>query len=356
MNLKNLTLMVTEKCNFHCSYCYHHQTDATMTWATARTAIERCLSQWARGTRVNIFFYGGEPLINVGLVQRAAHYAHQRGGVLKRKVTYSLTTNGSLLNREILRFFNDFHFTLELSFDGTAQGQRKGGTFKSLLQQIREIHSYPRIKLMINSVFTPRTIDKMAPSLQTLLDMGVTLANTSLCYTRRWNRPSIARADAAYRAITDMALAHHQRSGENVLVNFHKEGRRELWQCSAGQETLTVTASGEVWGCPLFYTYFRERPDSDLYDDFHFGHLQDLSSQDTLKLRQTARNYRCFRMDHFYTNRGPCFLCDQVAQCGMCPITIALAGNPLGKIPHYACQLNRIHNREYRRYHQAVNG
>jgi sulfatase maturation enzyme AslB (radical SAM superfamily) len=354
MSLKNLTLMVTEKCNFHCSYCYHRRTDATMTWPTAREAIDMYLRQWAGSRRSNIFFYGGEPLINIDLVERAAQYAKQQSKVLNKKVAYSMTTNGSLLNRGILDFLNDFKFTLELSFDGTAQNQRQRGTFEMLQQQIREIQSYPHIKLMVNSVFTPRTIDKMAASLKKIMDMGVRLINTSLCYTRRWNRPSIARADVAYRTITDMALAHYQRSGKNVLVNFHKNRRKGLWQCSAGQDSLTVTASGEVWGCPLFYSYFRERPDSDLYNDFHFGHFQDLSTHGALKLRQTARNYQRFRMDHFRTSRRPCFLCDQVQQCGMCPITIAMSGNSLGKIPTYACQLNKIHNREFRRFHRTI--
>ena len=355
MRLKSLSLLVAEDCNYNCSYCYHTKEDHMMDWGTAQRAIDLFLNQLSKNKKVNIFFYGGEPLLNFDLIQQAVNYCQQFAGTANKKTSYSLTTNGSLLNSDILAFLNDFQFTLELSFDGTAQNRsRKRDTFKPTLRLINKILQYPDITLMVNSVFTSQTINHLSPSTQMILDLQVPLVNVSLSYSRRWNCQSIAKADAEYSKLTDLAMIHYKRSGKIAVVNFHAERKNGLWMCGAGQDSITVTASGEVWGCPLFYTYFKDKSGTDLFDDFYFGQLEAVMGNGGLRLNKISQNYTRFRMDHFYTSQKPCFLCKEVDQCGMCPITIAFTGASLGKIPPYACQLNRIHNRAYQRFHNEI--
>ncbi len=208
---------------------------------------------------------------------------------------------------------------------------------------------------MVNSVFTSQTVSHLSPSMQLVLDLGVRLVNASLSYSRRWNSNSITRADAEYKKLTDLAVAHYQRTGKIAVVNFHEERQKGIWMCAAGQDSITITAGSQVWGCPLFYTYFKDKKETDQFNDFFFGQLDEITDNGRLKFKQISKNHNRFRMDHFYTPQKPCFLCGEVDQCGMCPISIALTGTPLGKIPSYACQLNRIHNREYRRFHRKIN-
>ncbi len=131
-----------------------------MNWETAKKSVEFFIQKQNAEKILNVFFYGGEPLLNFRLIKRIVMYLEKQKASYKKSMKYAISTNGSLLNNETLRFLNQHHFSVEISFDVQAQHlTRKQGTYTTTLNLIKQILEYKQITLMVNSVFTSRTIN-----------------------------------------------------------------------------------------------------------------------------------------------------------------------------------------------------
>jgi hypothetical protein len=59
-------------------------------------------------------------------------------------------------------------------------------------------------------------------------------------------------------------------------------------------------------------------------------------------------------MDNFSTSRLECFLCLELKRCAVCPINASFSGNPLGKIPSYFCEIQKIKIKEKEKFCRAI--
>ena len=122
--LHQLILELTQSCNRSCRYCTYsgHYPDERkhsgerMSSETAFRAIEFFLARTDRDAReIPIGFYGGEPLLNFPLLKRCVEHAMTMGG---SRVRAGVTTNGTLLNKEVARFLIDRNVRVSVSLDG----------------------------------------------------------------------------------------------------------------------------------------------------------------------------------------------------------------------------------------------
>jgi uncharacterized protein len=159
-----LTLNVTEQCNFRCRYCVYDgchsnrpgHSPKQMDLSVAKRAIDDFLPHGDPEEGASISFYGGEPLLNFGLIKECVQYARKTAG--DRKPRFSLTTNGSLLNGDIAEFLAVEDFAVRVSLDGpreihdryrrTADDQP---TWDLVTRNAREyVRRYPERKLKLN--------------------------------------------------------------------------------------------------------------------------------------------------------------------------------------------------------------
>ncbi|MCP6646113.1 4Fe-4S cluster-binding domain-containing protein, partial [Klebsiella pneumoniae] len=76
------------------------------------------LKEGAKRDRVNVVFFGGEPLSNMRLIKAVTAYAEERCREEGKQVDFSLTTNATLLTEEIADWFNEHSFGISISMDG----------------------------------------------------------------------------------------------------------------------------------------------------------------------------------------------------------------------------------------------
>lgn len=125
-DLSSLTLQVTQACNLCCIYCPYavnksndlsrSHSNKTMTFETAKKAIDFLVKNSGNTSDIYISFYGGEPLIAFPLVKQCIEYADSVFD--GKRVQYSLTTNATLISDDILDFFASHRFALTFSLDG----------------------------------------------------------------------------------------------------------------------------------------------------------------------------------------------------------------------------------------------
>ncbi len=170
--LAKITLQVTQNCNFRCKYCIYNGSPATrqrshsnkrMSWQTARDAVDFLWNHSADSPTVDIGFYGGEPLLEFELMKKIIDYSERK--FYGKELTFTITTNGTLLTTEILEFLQDHNFSLVISLDGPKEINDKNrvfadgrGTFDSVMRQIELIKKIAPgyfKKLMISMVIDP---------------------------------------------------------------------------------------------------------------------------------------------------------------------------------------------------------
>lgn len=170
--LSKITLQVTQNCNFRCKYCIYSEdtnkkqrshSQESMSWDTAKEAVDFLLAHSIDSKDINIGFYGGEPLLAFDLIKDVVAYAEKvfRG----KKLTYNMTSNATLLDEKKIDFLIEHDVSLMISLDGPKEINDLNrvypdgsGTYDAIMKKIQLIHEkYPEYadKLSISMVMDP---------------------------------------------------------------------------------------------------------------------------------------------------------------------------------------------------------
>ncbi|MCE6998107.1 SPASM domain-containing protein [Saccharothrix sp. S26] len=273
--VRALSLAVAQKCNLGCTYCYAQQGDfggpaKNMPERTAFTAVDALFRDAAPGERVNLAFLGGEPLINRPVVRAATDHAvtvSRRTGI---PVTFSITTNGTLLTPEDGEFFEAHGFAVTVSLDGVGarhdllRPHRDGrGSYQRVMDRVapllamqRRMQVSARVTVTPLNLDLPRTLEEFtaagfhgvgfSPMLSSptghgemaLPDLEVMLEQMTAC-----GEEFVRRVLAGRRyPFTNLVTA---------LREIHR-GTHRPYPCGAGAGYLGVSADGELSACHRF--------------------------------------------------------------------------------------------------------
>lgn len=173
-NIAQLTLQVTQDCNFQCSYCYYaggsfdnHRSHSSrrMTLEMAITCVDFFVEHSKSQEEVSIGFYGGEPLLEFELIKNVVYYAEEM--FEGKNLSFTITTNGSVFNDENINFLSKHNFNVMVSIDGTPEIHNKSrkfadtgeGTYHVIEKNLKKIKlESPDFfeKIMFNVVIDPR--------------------------------------------------------------------------------------------------------------------------------------------------------------------------------------------------------
>ena len=121
--LKSLCLHIAHDCNLRCGYCFAGTGDfggcrALMSKEVAEKAVEFAITGSKKRHNLELDLFGGEPLMNWPVVEHVINYVRRREQETGKNIKLTLTTNGTLLNDENIKFLNDNRVMLVLSLDG----------------------------------------------------------------------------------------------------------------------------------------------------------------------------------------------------------------------------------------------
>ena len=273
--LRALSLAVAQKCNLGCTYCYAQQGEfggaaKNMPLATALQSVELLFRDAAPGERFNLSFLGGEPLINRGVIraatQKALELAEERGA----QVTFSITTNGTLLSEEDAAFFESHGFAVTISIDGIGAAHDAQRAFKSGAGSYARIiaNAAPLLKLQRRMQVSARvTVTPRNLALRETLDELLALGFHSVGFSPMLAAPTGTdemHDDALGEMLAQMIDCGREMerriiAGErypfsnlvNALREIHK-GTHRPYPCGAGAGYLGVSADGDLAACHRF--------------------------------------------------------------------------------------------------------
>ncbi|MGM0466282.1 MAG: radical SAM protein [Acidobacteriota bacterium] len=138
-----MQLEITDNCNLRCKYCVYNDNynlqrnhrNNNMSIEIIKKSIEFLKSHSKEKDNLSISFYGGEPLLKFELITKAVEYAKKT--LRDKKLSFSITTNATLINRNIANYLYNNNFSVVVSLDGPKKihdlyrrDKRNNGSFK----------------------------------------------------------------------------------------------------------------------------------------------------------------------------------------------------------------------------------
>ena len=170
--LGGICLQITQNCNLRCSYCPYsensdyvnrHHNKGTMPLSTALSAIDYYFEHSKNSKRHHVSFYGGEPLLEIKLIQQIVRYIQKNYPHID--VAYPITTNATLLTNEVIDFLVENHFSITISLDGPQEYHDQHrlfsngrGSFETVVEKLTNFKNrYPKEYegVAFNSVMVP---------------------------------------------------------------------------------------------------------------------------------------------------------------------------------------------------------
>ncbi|MDD3043992.1 MAG: radical SAM protein [Candidatus Delongbacteria bacterium] len=188
--LRNITIEITENCNLECKYCYGAFGKLKRTNSVKKEDVELCVDSIFRypklSSEIEINFFGGEPLLEYEKLKQFVKYIEEKKHNIK--VQYVITTNGTLINREIVEFLKEFNFYVLLSCDGIKNCNDQNRIFKNGMGSFETINKNVinliknKIPLKILMLITPYSSKYFASNLKYFDYLGVKVVSSSPFY------------------------------------------------------------------------------------------------------------------------------------------------------------------------------
>lgn len=279
--ITQMELFVTFNCNLRCSYCFVEKknTQDRMGLSLAEKAVDLLVRESAGVKTLTLLFFGGEPLLEFGLIQRIIDYANSR--YPEKDFHYSATTNGTLLTGPILQQCKDYRLNLLLSIDGdseahdrfrrTKNGKGSFGMVADKLTLLKEYQPWVGARMTVH----PALVSRLSQGIEHLHSLGVNQflispAEGGDC-AKQWSEELWTLYEHQLRKVRCFCSEVRDRGG-HIRVSTLEECKpidesKRLWGCRAARNTVAVSPTGNLYPCSRFIGM------QDIRVGFKLGHV-----------------------------------------------------------------------------------
>lgn len=273
--IKALCLHVAHTCNLNCSYCFasqgkYHGDRAIMSFEVGKQALDFLIANSGTRRNLEVDFFGGEPLMNWQVVKDLVAYARTQEKIYNKNFRFTLTTNGVLIDDDVIDFANREMSNVVLSLDGR-----------------KEIHDLTRVDYAGNGSY-----DRIVPKFQKLVESrggkGYYMRGTFTHANPDFTKDVFHMADLGFTELSmepvvgspddpsaltaeDLKIVKEQYEIlATEMIKRKKEGRpftfyhymidltdgpciyKRISGCGSGTEYMAVTPWGDLYPCHQF--------------------------------------------------------------------------------------------------------
>ena len=273
--IKALCLHVAHTCNLSCSYCFASQGKyqgerALMSFEVGKQALDFLVAHSGARRNLEVDFFGGEPLMNWQVVKDLVAYARSLEPIHNKNFRFTLTTNGVLLDDEVIDFCNKEMHNVVLSLDGRKEVHDRfrkdyagNGSYDAIVPKFQHFVERRGDKsYYIRGTYTHHNTDFVSDILH-MADLG---------FTEQSMEPVVCHPDAPcalnqedlpilFDQYEQLAREMLRRQREGRPFTFYhyildlKHGPciyKRISGCGSGTEYMAVTPWGELFPCHQF--------------------------------------------------------------------------------------------------------
>ncbi len=273
--VKALCLHVAHTCNLNCSYCFaaqgkFHGEAGLMSFETGKRALDFLVENSGTRRNLEVDFFGGEPLMNFEVCKQLVAYARSIEKEHNKNFRFTMTTNGVLIDDDVIDFANKEMSNVVLSLDGRKEIHDRfrvdyagNGSWEKIVPKFqRLVNARGRKGYYMRGTFTHANPDFLE-DIRTMLDLGFTELSMEPVVTAPNDPSALTEEDRRivmdqYEKLAELML---KRDAEGKPFTFYhymidlKGGPciyKRISGCGSGTEYMAVTPWGDLYPCHQF--------------------------------------------------------------------------------------------------------
>ncbi len=273
--VKALCLHIAHTCNLNCSYCFasqgkYHGERALMSYEVGKRAFDFLIENSGTRRNLEVDFFGGEPLMNFDVVKQLVAYARSIEKEKNKNFRFTLTTNGVLVDDDVIEFSNREMSNVVLSLDGRKEVHDRyrvdyagNGSWEKIVPKFQKfVNARGGKNYYMRGTFTHANPDFLE-DIKTMLDLGFSELSMEPVVAASDDPAALTEADkpVVMKQYEDLAKLMLERDKEGKPFTFYhymldlKGGPciyKRISGCGSGTEYMAVTPWGDLYPCHQF--------------------------------------------------------------------------------------------------------
>ncbi len=273
--IKALCLHISHTCNLNCSYCFASQGKyngerAIMSFETGKRALDFLIENSGTRRNLEVDFFGGEPLMNWEVVKDLVKYARSVEKEKNKNFRFTLTTNGVLVDDDVIEFSNREMSNVVLSLDGRKEVHDRfrvdyagNGSWEKIVPKFQEfVKKRGHKDYYMRGTFTHNNTDFLK-DIEKMLELGFTELSMEPVVCAPGDEGELTKEDLP------ILFEQYEKLAE-LMIKRKKEGRpftfyhymidlsggpciyKRISGCGSGTEYMAVTPWGDLYPCHQF--------------------------------------------------------------------------------------------------------
>lgn len=273
--VKALCLHVAHTCNLNCSYCFasqgkYHGDRDVMSLDVGKRALDFLIENSGTRTNLEVDFFGGEPLMNFDVVKELVAYARIREKETGKNFRFTLTTNGVLVDDDVIDFANREMSNVVLSLDGRKEVHDRfrvdfagQGSWDKIVPKFQKfVKSRNNKNYYMRGTFTHANPDFLE-DIREMLSLGFTELSMEPVVCADTDSSALTEADLPivfeqYEKLAELMLERHRAGKPFTFYHYMIDLKggpciyKRVSGCGSGTEYMAVTPWGDLYPCHQF--------------------------------------------------------------------------------------------------------
>ncbi|MBE6659609.1 MAG: thioether cross-link-forming SCIFF peptide maturase [Ruminococcaceae bacterium] len=273
--VKALCLHIAHSCNLNCAYCFasqgkYHGERALMSFEVGRRALDFLIENSGTRRNLEVDFFGGEPLMNFDVVKQLVAYARSVEKQHNKNFRFTLTTNGMLIDDDVIDFANRECVNVVLSLDGRKEIHDRyrvdyagNGSWEKIVPKFQKLVEARGGKdYYMRGTFTHANPDFLE-DIKVMLDLGFNELSMEPVVCAPDDPSALTEEDfpivcEQYEKLAELMLARHREGRPFTFYHYMIDLKggpciyKRISGCGSGTEYMAVTPWGDLYPCHQF--------------------------------------------------------------------------------------------------------
>ena len=273
--IKALCLHIAHTCNLNCSYCFasqgkYHGERALMSFEVGKRALDFLIENSGSRRNLEVDFFGGEPLMNFDVVKRLVEYARSIEKEKNKNFRFTLTTNGVLVDDDVIDFANREMSNVVLSLDGRREVHDRyrvdyagNGSWDKIVPKFQKFVAARGGKnYYMRGTFTHANPDFLE-DIKVMLDLGFSELSMEPVVAAKGDPAALTEEDKAivlkqYEQLAELMLRRDKEGKPFTFYHYMIDLKggpciyKRISGCGSGTEYMAVTPWGDLYPCHQF--------------------------------------------------------------------------------------------------------
>ena len=273
--IKALCLHIAHTCNLNCSYCFasqgkYHGERALMSFEVGKHALDFLIENSGTRRNLEVDFFGGEPLMNFDVVKKLVEYARSIEKEKGKNFRFTLTTNGVLVDDDVIDFANKEMSNVVLSLDGRKEVHDRyrvdyqgRGSYDTIVPKFQKfVKARGGKNYYMRGTFTHANPDFLE-DIKTMLNLGFTELSMEPVVAAEGDEAALTEEDKPvvmkqYEELAELMLKRDKEGKPFTFYHYMIDLAggpciyKRISGCGSGTEYMAVTPWGDLYPCHQF--------------------------------------------------------------------------------------------------------